>query len=86
MTSAYRVVHNKNVMRQAWKSEIIAHAVQFNAEGRGAGDSSAGVLRIAQFSLALLEIMPRGCDALALLEIMPRGCDALRGVKFMLEA
>ena len=50
-------------MRHAWKSGIVASAVQFNAEGMSVADYGAGPLRVAQFSVALLEIMPRGFDA-----------------------
>ena len=47
-------------MRQAWKSGIVAHAVQFNTGGMSVAGYGAGALRVAQFSVALLEIMPRG--------------------------
>ena len=47
-------------MRHPWKSGIVARAVQFNAGGMNVADYGARPLRVAQFSVALLEIMPRG--------------------------
>ena len=47
-------------MRHPWKSGIVARAVQFNAGGMSVADYGARPLRVAQFSVALLEIMPRG--------------------------